>query len=62
VPWLAEQPELEELDISKNRVHSIGSELAELKSLKSLRLSENFIGESKCHCEFEKLLKHSPHS
>ncbi|KAG5682188.1 hypothetical protein PVAND_011556 [Polypedilum vanderplanki] len=44
IPWLLEQSELEEVDISKNRLHSIDDiELAELKSLKTLRLSENFI-------------------
>jgi Leucine-rich repeat (LRR) protein len=65
LPWLLEQSELEEIDISKNELHSIDdAELAELKSLRTLRLSENFIGKNGGggggkNESIEKLLKHS---
>lgn len=45
LPNLQEQVELEELDVSKNEIRVVGSNsLKELKNLKTLRLSENFIG------------------
>lgn len=45
LPTLQEQSELGELDVSRNKISEINSnELTQLKSLKTLRLSENFIG------------------
>lgn len=45
LPRLQEQSEMEELDVSRNKLSAIESEdLMQLKSLKTLRLSENFIG------------------
>lgn len=45
LPNLQEQVELEEFDISKNKIRVVGSnDLKQLKKLKTLRLSENFIG------------------
>lgn len=42
LPFLLEQSELEELDISKNEINSLDSkELFELGKLKTLRFSEN---------------------
>lgn len=45
LPRLQEQSEMEELDVSRNKLSAIESDdLVQLKSLKTLRLSENFIG------------------
>jgi Leucine-rich repeat (LRR) protein len=45
LPRLQEQSEMEELDVSTNKLSAIESDdLMQLKSLKTLRLSENFIG------------------
>lgn len=45
LPNLVEQAELEEFDISKNEVQIVGSSsFKQQKKLKTLRLSENFIG------------------
>lgn len=45
LPNLQEQVELEEFDMSKNKIRVVGSnDLKQLKKLKTLRLSENFIG------------------
>lgn len=45
LPRLQEQSEMEELDVSRNKLSAIESEdLMQLKSLKTLRLSENLIG------------------
>lgn len=45
LPTLQEQSEMEELDVSRNKINEIDdNELTQLKSLKTLRLSENFIG------------------
>jgi hypothetical protein len=48
LPHLQEQSEIEELDVSKNEICVIGSNhLKHVKSLKTLRLSENLIGEER---------------
>lgn len=45
LPRLQEQSEMEELDVSRNKLSAIESDdLMQLKSLKTLRLSENLIG------------------
>jgi Leucine-rich repeat (LRR) protein len=50
LPNLQEQVELEELDISKNEIRVVGSNsFKQLKNLKTLRLSENFIGKLSLH-------------
>lgn len=46
LPNLQEQTELSELDVSKNEIHSIShDDLRQLRRLKTLQLSENFIGD-----------------
>jgi Leucine-rich repeat (LRR) protein len=58
LPNLNEQIKLEELDISKNEIHTISSDdFKQLKKLKTLRLSENFIGKGCFRCG-EKVKNH----
>lgn len=52
IPNLQEQTELEELDISKNEINIIRSnDFKHLRNLRTLRLSENFIGKDLFTCD-----------